>query len=63
MRRKLLLPVFASICLSLAFALPASANERSSTLARLAISENTTEATPAIAELRAMGPAGLKIFF
>jgi len=63
MRRKLLRSVLASLCLSLAFSLSASASERSNTLARLAVSENTSEATPAIAELRAMGAAGLKILF
>jgi hypothetical protein len=63
MRRKLFTPVFAFLCLTLVFALPAFAGERSNQLARLAVSENTTEANPAIAELRAMGPAGLKVLF
>jgi hypothetical protein len=63
MRRKLFMPVFASLCLSLAFSLTASANERSNQLARLAVSEKPSEANPAIAELRAMGPAGLRVLF
>jgi hypothetical protein len=64
MRRKVLAPVFASLCLSLVCALNASAaGERSNQLARLAVSENAAEANPAIAELRAMGPAGLKVLF
>ena len=63
MRRKLLMPVFAYLCLSLAFTITASAGERSSELARLAVSEKATEASPAIAELRAMGPAGLRVLF
>jgi hypothetical protein len=63
MRRKFFASVFASLCLSLVFALPAFASERSNQLARLAISENPVEANPAIAELRAMGPGGLKVLF
>lgn len=63
MRRKFVAPVFASLCLSLVFALPAHANERTNQLARLAVSENASEANPAIAELRAMGPTGLKVLF
>ncbi|MDT4898917.1 MAG: hypothetical protein QOH25_3994 [Acidobacteriota bacterium] len=63
MRRKLFMPVFASLFLSLAFALPVSANERATELARLAVSEKPMEANPAIAELRAMGPAGLQVLF
>ncbi len=63
MRRQLLAPVFAFLCLSLVFALPAFASERSNQLAHLAVSENPVEANPAIAELRAMGPAGLKALF
>ncbi len=63
MRRQLFAPVFAFLCLSLVFVLPASASERSNQLAILAVSEKPTEANPAIAELRAMGPAGLKVLF
>jgi hypothetical protein len=63
MRRKLLMPVFALLCLSLALTVTASANERSRELARLAVSEKATKASPAIAELRAMGPAGLRVLF
>src|SRR5215213_2019278 len=63
MRRNLLMPVFALLCLSLALTVTASANERSRELARLAVSEKATEASPAIAELRAMGPTGLRVLF
>lgn len=63
MRRKLFAPVFAFFCLSFVFASPAFASERSNQLAILAVSENPMEANPAIAELRAMGPAGLKVLF
>lgn len=63
MRRKLFMPVFSFLCLSLIFALPASANERPRELARLAVSGKPAEASPAIAELRAMGPRGLQILF
>ena len=37
------------------------ANESAEALARKAVSENVAEASPAIEELRALGPAGLKI--
>jgi hypothetical protein len=63
MRRKLFAPVFACLCLGLALTLNASASERPNALARLAVSEKAAEANPAIAELRALGPAGLKILF
>jgi hypothetical protein len=63
MRRKLFMPVFASLILTLAFALPVFANERATELARLAVSEKPTEANSAIAELRGMGPAGLQVLF
>lgn len=63
MRRKLFIPVFACLCLSFALTLNVSANERSSTLARLAVSEKSAEANQAIAELRQMGPAGLQVLF
>jgi hypothetical protein len=63
MLRKLFMPVFASLFLSLALSLPVSAKERATELARLAVSEKPMEANPAIAELRAMGPAGLRVLF
>lgn len=63
MRRKLFMPVLLSLCLSLVFAMPAFASTRLAELARLAVSDNATEASSAIAELRALGPAGLRILF
>jgi hypothetical protein len=64
MRRKLFTPVFLSLCLSLIFTASAfAASERSAELARLAVSEKATEASRAIAELRAMGPQGLRVLF
>lgn len=63
MRRKLFKPVLSSICLSLLLSLSAFATERSAELARLAVSEQANQATAAIAELRAMGPAGLRLLF
>ena len=63
MRLKLFTPVFALLCLSLALTVRVSASERPETLARLAVSDKTTESAPAIAELRAMGPKGLQILF
>lgn len=59
MRLKLFTPVFALLCL--ASAAPAFAGERPEALARLALSENSTESAPAIKELRAMGPRGLQV--
>lgn len=61
MRRKLFTPLFASLCLVLTFTLNAFGSERSVELARLAVSDKPGESSSAIAELRAMGPAGLKI--
>ena len=43
--------------------LPARANASLETLALKAVSENSAEASPAIAELRARGPAGLRALF
>jgi hypothetical protein len=63
MRRKFFMPVFASLFLSLVLTSSAFANERPTELARLAVSEKPMEANPAIAELRAMGPAGLQVLF
>jgi hypothetical protein len=63
MRRKLFMPVFAFLCLSLVGTLPAFATERTTELAHLAVSEKATESGAAIAELRAMGPQGLRILF
>lgn len=63
MRRKLFRPILSSLCLSLLLAVPAFAGERSLELARLAVSEKATESSAAIAELRAMGPEGLRILF
>ena len=42
---------------------PVLANNSPDALARLAVSEKAVESTPAIAELRAMGPEGLRILF
>lgn len=61
MRIKLFTLVFAFLCLSLIATLPASANESTAALARLAVSEKPTESGPAISQLRTMGPNGLQI--
>ena len=63
MRLRLFAYPLALLCLSLILAHPALANERTDALAHLAISEKATEAAAAIAELRAMGPDGLRILF
>ncbi|MEP6819224.1 MAG: hypothetical protein ABJA18_06800 [bacterium] len=47
----------------LAFAQPLFAKSNPETLALKAVSENSNEAAPAIAELRALGPAGLNTLF
>jgi hypothetical protein len=61
MSRKLFVPVLVFLCFSFFLTASVSATERPSALARLAVSEKPSESTPAIAELRAMGPEGLKI--
>jgi hypothetical protein len=61
MRLKLLILTTAFVALSFGLAAQANANERPRELARLAVSEKTSESGPAISELRAMGPAGLEI--
>lgn len=63
MRLRLFAYPLALLCLSLILAAPASANERTDALAHLAVSENRSESAAAIAELRAMGPGGLRILF
>jgi len=63
MHRKFLTPLFASFCLGLTLSLTAFGSERSVELARLAVSKKPGESSSAIAELRAKGPAGLKILF
>jgi hypothetical protein len=63
MSRKLFIPVLAFLCLSFFLTASVSATERVDALARLAVSEKPSESTQAIAELRAMGPEGLKILF
>jgi hypothetical protein len=61
-RHKLFMSVLALLCLGLIQAQTAFATERpAAELARLAVSEKEAEAQPAITELRAMGPAGLKV--
>lgn len=45
------------------FANPASANTSPEVLAQKAVAENSSESLPAIAQLRAMGPAGLRVLF
>src|SRR5258705_10040647 len=47
----------------LAFAQPLFAKSNPETLALKAVSENSAEAAPAIAELRALGPTGLNTLF
>lgn len=61
MRLRLFAYPLALLCLSLVLARPTLANERTDALAHLAISEKPTESAAAIAELRAMGPEGLRI--
>ncbi|HEX8847479.1 MAG TPA: hypothetical protein VF791_22740 [Pyrinomonadaceae bacterium] len=63
MRRKIFMSLLASLSLSLFLAPAAFAGSSPEALARLAVSEKTTESAPAIAELRAMGPNGLRILF
>lgn len=63
MSRKLFLPAFALLCLSFFLAPTVSATELTDALARLAVSEKLSESGPAIAELRALGPEGLRILF
>lgn len=63
MSRKLFIPVLALLCLSFFLTATVSATERTDFLARLAVSEKPSESRQAIAELRAMGPEGLKILF
>jgi hypothetical protein len=53
----------ALLCLSLFLGATALANSNPEALARLAVSERSSESAPAIAELRAMGPEGLRILF
>ena len=53
---------FLSLLLLVLFSAQLSfASESTEALARKAISENAAEASPAIEELRALGPAGLQI--
>lgn len=60
MRLKLFVAVFALLCLALT--VPAAvASESPEALARQALSENSTTAAAAVKELRAMGPAGLRV--
>jgi hypothetical protein len=61
MRFKLFILTIAFAALNLGLAPQANANERPRELARLAVSEKTSESGSAISELRAMGPAGLEI--
>src|SRR5947209_7387186 len=63
MRLRLFAYIVALLCLSLTFATSAPASERTDALARLAVSENRSEAASAITELREMGPEGLRILF
>ncbi|HEV7796583.1 MAG TPA: hypothetical protein VGO73_00390 [Pyrinomonadaceae bacterium] len=64
MRSKFANPIV-SFLLLLVFALNLNANARanSGTPALNAVSENSAESAPALAELRAQGPAGLKVLF
>ncbi|HEV2911852.1 MAG TPA: hypothetical protein VGX92_00930 [Pyrinomonadaceae bacterium] len=57
----LLLPLLFGF--SLLFAQSVYASPSAEALARLAVSEKSAEAGPAIAALRAMGPAGLRVMF
>lgn len=62
MRHKFFMSVVALLCLGFAVTQHAFATERpAAELARLAVSEQAAEAQMAITELRAMGPAGLKV--
>jgi hypothetical protein len=63
MRLKLLTLTFTLIVVALGIAAPTHATERPRELALLAVSEKASESGPAISELRAMGPAGLKVLF
>lgn len=54
---------FALLLFSLTVVSPAFAGESPNALARLAVSEKASESAPAIAELRAMGPEGLRVLF
>ncbi|HEX8707898.1 MAG TPA: hypothetical protein VF723_06510 [Pyrinomonadaceae bacterium] len=60
MRIKLFTLALAFIALGLSTAAPAYANGRPELLARQAVSVNAAESAAAIAELRALGPAGLE---
>ncbi|MGB9181864.1 MAG: hypothetical protein WCB68_21720 [Pyrinomonadaceae bacterium] len=51
------------ISLCLAFAALAYASPNTEALARKAVSKNSSESAQAIAELRALGPAGLRVLF
>jgi hypothetical protein len=62
MRHKFFTHVLAILCLGLLFTQTAFATERpTAELARLAVSEKSSEAQTATAKLRAMGPVGLQI--
>lgn len=61
MRSKILLPALLLLTLGLAQSVYAGTNAEA--LARKAVSENQAESAAAIAELRAMGPAGLRALF
>jgi hypothetical protein len=63
MRFKLFTLTVAFVVLSFGVATHARASESARELALLAVSEKASESSPAIAELRAMGPAGLQILF
>jgi hypothetical protein len=62
LRRFFTYPV-AFLCLTLFLALPVLAKEAPDALARMAVSEKPSESAPAIAELREMGPEGLRVLF
>src|SRR2546423_7188003 len=61
MRSKILLLMALFVGLGLAQSVNAGTNAEA--LARLSVSENQAEAGAAIAELRAMGPQGLRVLF
>jgi hypothetical protein len=63
MRFKPALSILLLVGCGLLFAPSASASPTPEALARLAISENATESGAAIAALRQMGPAGLRVMF
>lgn len=63
MRTRACTKIALSVALSLFFAHGIFANANPKTLARQAVSENSKEAAQAIAELRAMGQAGLDALF